>query len=286
MEPIITLYEKEHVARETLPPVLATHYDGGLFIKQGTEHGLPYVIANFVETLDGVISYALPNQYGGDVISGKNEPDQMVMGLLRAQADAVIFGNSSWGHDANHVHTPATIFPELTADYDELRVFLEKRERLPMGVIMTASGKIDFQDATFHVPDLRTVIATTPQGYKSLTQYDVPKQTDIRVIEPEGNWSGEGVPPRETLKLLAREYGIRIALFEGGSKLLASLILADVVDELFLTLAPQLAGRMPDVQRLALLEGHAFKPEEALWLTLLSVKLAGSHLLLRYSFRH
>ena len=55
-----------------------------------------------------------------------------------------------------------------------------------------------------------------------------------------------------------------------------------LLNELFLTLSPQIAGRASDVHRLALAEGLAFKPEEARWLTLLSAKLAGDHLLLRY----
>ncbi|HEX4206405.1 MAG TPA: dihydrofolate reductase family protein [Ktedonobacteraceae bacterium] len=285
MEPLITLYEKDPVARETLPLVLASYYDGGMAIKQGSEGGLPYVVANFVETLDGVISYELPGQHSGDVISGKNEADQMVMGLLRAQADAIIFGNSSWGHDARHVHIPSLIFPDLAAEYHALRVRQQKRDHLPMSVIMTASGHIDFQDATFHTPGLRTLIVTTTQGYEQLTRQKVPTGTDIRVVEPEQGWSGQGIPPKETLALLGREYGVRVAVFEGGAKLLASLVDEQVVDELFLTLAPQIAGRTPDVHRAALVEGHAFTPEEAPWLTLLSIKLAGSHLLLRYSFR-
>ncbi len=82
--------------------------------------------------------------------------------------------------------------------------------------------------------------------------------------------------------LLAREYGVRVALYEGGPTLLASFLGASLVDELFLTLAPQIAGRDGQHSRLALVEGHAFMPKDAPWETLLSVKLAGSHLLLRY----
>ena len=58
-----------------------------------------------------------------------------------------------------------------------------------------------------------------------------------------------------------------------------------IVDELFLTLAPQVAGRDSDLHRLSLVEGHAFMPVDALWATLLSVKLADSHLLLRYRLK-
>ena len=60
-------------------------------------------------------------------------------------------------------------------------------------------------------------------------------------------------------------------------------LLEQQLDELFVTLAPQLVGRTNDLQRLSLVEGHAFTPAGAPHGTLQSVKLAGSYLLLRYS---
>jgi riboflavin biosynthesis pyrimidine reductase len=57
-----------------------------------------------------------------------------------------------------------------------------------------------------------------------------------------------------------------------------------LVDDLFLTVAPQIAGREPAVPRPGLVEGHSFAPTQPLWGALLGVKRAGSHLFLRYSF--
>ncbi|HLZ62500.1 MAG TPA: dihydrofolate reductase family protein [Ktedonosporobacter sp.] len=286
MEPIITLYERQTAPVETLPPDLAQLYGGGLSIPASAENGLPYVIANFVETLDGVVSYNAPGQNGGGVISGENEQDQMVMGLLRAQADVVIFGTSSLRHDANHVHTPSFIYPALAAEYDALRTQLGKRERLPMSVIMTASGQVDLRDRTFHVPGLRTLIVTSARGYDHLSRQNVPPETEVHVLEPAENDNGyRGISPRAVLELLAREYDIRLALYEGGPTLLASFLAEQLLDELFLTLAPQIAGRTPDLSRLGLVEGRAFLPSNAIWATLLSTKLAGSHLLLRYQLK-
>lgn len=79
MDPIVTLYDREREPRETLPAALAALYDGGLTIPQGTAER-PYLIANFVETLDGVVSFGLPGQEGGGTISGENEADHAVMG--------------------------------------------------------------------------------------------------------------------------------------------------------------------------------------------------------------
>ena len=85
---------------------------------------------------------------------------------------------------------------------------------------------------------------------------------------------------------LLRDYGVRVALYEGGPNLLASFLTEHLIDELFLTLAPQLAGRSQDMHRLSLMEGHAYQSDEAPWTTLLSVKQAESHLLLRYKLAH
>jgi riboflavin biosynthesis pyrimidine reductase len=56
------------------------------------------------------------------------------------------------------------------------------------------------------------------------------------------------------------------------------------LDELFLTLAPQVAGRDAARDRPGLVAGHSFAPERPLWGTLVGVKRAGSHLFLRYAF--
>ncbi len=261
--------------------MLATLYGGGFALPISEQQDRPYVIANFVETIDGVVSYNAPGQTGGSVVSGNNKQDQMVMGLLRAYADAVIIGTSSLREDANHLHIPATISPDYANDYAELRTRLGKQEKLPLTVVMTASGDVNFDDKTFHSPNLHVVIATTQKGYVALSQKTPPEGVDVHVIELHD--SSNGVAPRDVLALLAREYGVQIALYEGGPNLLSSFLEAQVVDELFVTLAPHLAGHSQNTHRFSLVEGYAFQPDQ-MWSTLLSVKLTGSHLLLRYKF--
>ena len=282
MEPLVTLFEREHVPVDTLPATLAMMYGGGFTLPQRVRQERPYVMANFVETLDGVVGYNAPRQTGGAAVSGNNKQDKMVMGLLRAYADAVIIGTSSLREDANHVHIPATISPDYADAYAELRTRLGKQEALPISVIMTASGAINFEDKTFHRPGLQAVIVTTEQGQDALHKKTVPQGVDIHVV-PSSTPSERGVPPADTLALLAREYGVQVALYEGGPNLLSSFLKAKLVDELFVTVAPHLAGHSQDTHRLSLVEGHAFQPDQV-WATLMSVKLAGSHLLLRYKF--
>ncbi len=282
MEPIVTLYEREPVSPDTLPPTLLALYGGGFSIPVHLQHERPYIIANFVESLDGVVSYNAPGQMGGGMISGDNKQDQMVMGMLRAYADAVIFGSSSLREDAGHVRIPSFIAPQFTVDYEAMRQKLGKREKYPISVIMTASGNIDLNEPTFHTSGLRAVIATTQHGYDALQKQTIPSSTDVRVIETQED--ERGISPERVLQLLASDYNVQIALYEGGPTLFASFLAAHCVDELFLTFAPQLVGHSDETQRLSLVEGHAFSPQDAPWATLVSVKKANNHLLLRYRF--
>ena len=56
------------------------------------------------------------------------------------------------------------------------------------------------------------------------------------------------------------------------------------LDELFLTLAPQVAGRDASAERPGLVEGRIFAPDTPVWGELVEVRRAGEHLFLRYAF--
>lgn len=74
---------------------------------------------------------------------------------------------------------------------------------------------------------------------------------------------------------VCRERQCSILLVEGGPQ---------VLDELFLTLSPQIAGRDNTAERPGLVTGKLFAPETPLWGTLISVKQGRNHLFLRYAF--
>jgi riboflavin biosynthesis pyrimidine reductase len=80
-----------------------------------------------------------------------------------------------------------------------------------------------------------------------------------------------------------RASGHELILCEGGPSLFAGLVAAGLVDELFLTRSPILAGRPVGEQRLALLEGGDLLPARTLAARLLTLRRAESHLFLRYA---
>ena len=82
--------DQEHM-EPALPQGLRELYDGDLHFRTPPAER-PFVIANFVATLDGVVSYEIKGQASGATISGSDPADRFIMGLLRAAADAVIVG--------------------------------------------------------------------------------------------------------------------------------------------------------------------------------------------------
>jgi riboflavin biosynthesis pyrimidine reductase len=88
-----------------------------------------------------------------------------------------------------------------------------------------------------------------------------------------------------TLLAVLRDRGFRLVLSEAGPTLFGELLGARAVDDLFLTVAPQLPGRGAGIERLALVEGVGFPPALAPWARLLSVMRSADHLFLRYDLR-
>src|SRR4029077_9750126 len=96
--------------------------------------------SNFVTSLDGVVSLgASPS--AGSAISGRNQADRFLMGLLRACADAVLLGAGTLRATPGHLWTPAHIFPGEAKSFAELRVALGRKAQ-PRLVLLT-TGAID-----------------------------------------------------------------------------------------------------------------------------------------------
>src|SRR5689334_8502291 len=166
MDTIRTLFERAPQSAAAFPAELAALYDGGLTLAPPAER--PLVIVNFVSTIDGVVSYALPEHAGGGEISGFNQTDTFVMGLLRAHADAVLSGAGSLNIDVGHVRTPGYIYPQAARLYAELRQRLGKARPEPLTVVVSASGHVNLSEANFHTPGVETLIITTDAGAERL----------------------------------------------------------------------------------------------------------------------
>jgi riboflavin biosynthesis pyrimidine reductase len=274
LEPFETLHDAAVGESVPLPAELAAIH-GPLRLRADR----PTTLANFVSTLDGVVSLGVPGQAGGGPISGENRHDRMLMGLLRAVADAVVVGAGTLRAVPHHLWTADYVFPDLTASYRALRAHLGKTEP-PLNAIVTASGELDLGRRVFSSAEVPVLVVTTARGAERLRRQTVPSSVRIAAVQDEGTIGAGAV-----LDAVGEVRPRGVVLVEGGPHLLGEFLAAGRLDELFLTLAPQIAGREPGDARPGLVAGRHFAPEHPLWSALAAVKRANSHLFLRYALR-
>jgi len=275
LAPLDTLYDPGQGDGLPLPAALAGLY-GPLRLPRPAAR--PTVLGNFVTTLDGVVSLGLPGQAGGGPISGNNPHDRMVMGLLRAAADAVVVGAGTLRAVPHHVWTPDYVYPPLAAAYSELRAALGKPAP-PLNVIVTARGELDLDLRVFQSGEAPVLVVTTAPGAERLAAQRLPPSVQVAAVPGAGAVSAGAI-----LHAVAQARPAPVILVEGGPRLIGDFFAEQCLDALFLTLAPQVAGRDCATERPGLVADHAFAPTHPLWSTLAGVKRAGSHLFLRYEF--
>jgi riboflavin biosynthesis pyrimidine reductase len=236
----------------------------------------PTVIANFVSTLDGVVAFDTDGRSGGGEVSGFSEPDRFVMGMLRAMADVVLVGAGTVRAASTHEWTPRHVHRESAELYETWRQQMGIQSGQPTTIVATASGSLDPKHPGLSATDVQVVIATTQGGAERLQAAGPASNVRIEIA------SAGTVIDASRLVELAASAGARLVLCEGGPHLIGELLKADLLDELFLTIAPQVAGRDATAQRLALVEGAAFDVATAPWAEFRSVRRSGDHLFLRY----
>jgi len=275
LTPLETLYETKRGKALPLPPKLARLYGR---LRMPLARARPYVISNFVTTLDGVVSLNEKGHASGGDISGFSAQDRMVMSLLRSIADVVIIGAGTLSVDRHHVWTAERIFPDLAGEYRRLRTALGKHEP-PLMVVVSGSGRLDLSLPVFASGEMRALVVTSTAGAKRLRKPGVPGSVEIRAVRSSG-----AIRARSILDQVRRINAGKLILVEGGPRLLGDFFADHVLDEQFLTLAPQIAGRNVGDRRLSLVMGRTFAPRNPLWGNLIDLKRGKRHLFLRYSF--
>ncbi|MGH9413348.1 MAG: dihydrofolate reductase family protein [Terriglobales bacterium] len=270
-----TLWEKRGGAAGSggLTPALRRLYDGDLAIPARPR---PYVYANFVASVDGVVSYGIPGAAGGGTISRGARGDRCIMALLRMTADAVIVGATTLREAGpKALWDPAATYPAAGTAIRRWRR-QQNMPEVPLLVVISASGRVPTHYAALSGPAARALVITSQAG-AAMLQHRVP----VRPLA-----AGERrAAPAAIVRLLCEEFGVRTLLHEGGPTLLGEFVRAGYLHELFLSVAPNLAGRDATAPRPGLINGAAFLPRQAPSLELRSLKAEGSMLFLRYKFR-
>jgi riboflavin biosynthesis pyrimidine reductase len=282
MEPIRTLFATQPTepSEKALPEDLRARYDGNLSFPPAPEER-PYCIANFVSTLDGVVSFNLPGQSEGAQISNWNEEDRFIMGLLRASADAVVVGSGTLQAAGPHGSwLPEAVYPAAKDLYQKYRTEVLRKLEYPLVVIVTGTGGLDLTRAVFHTPRTRVLILTTEIGKGRLSQSGSEALASVEVKAL--STAEKRISPSAILTLLRQEAGVELLLHEAGPTLFGEFLAGGVMDELFLTMAPQIAGRDAVHPRPGLVANVQFSPATAPWSKLISAKSAKDYLFLRY----
>jgi len=226
------------------------------------------VYSNFVSSLDGVVTLG-SGVSAGSVISGKNPADRFLMGLLRACADAVVIGVGTLRATPGHLWTPAHVFPDFATEFASLRSILGRRPE-PRLVILSNRGELDFDH-----PALKGALVLTTKDGAERCSGRVPRTCEVISLG-----KGKTVDTKGAFAELTR-MGHQVVLTEGGPHVMGELIKAELLDEMFLTLSPVIAGRDKE-RRLGMVEGVELLPKVPAWSRLLSARRQGDFLFLRY----
>lgn len=242
----------------------------------------PWVFTNFVQSLDGAVSFQQQDATTADL--SRSPADRWLMDLLRAHADAVLLGANTLVEEA-HQHPSGRGFVYRIQD-ERLR---ELRAKLGRGreknIFVTGAAALDLgKYRVFDGEHVDAFILTTGAGAKRLAEKSAHPHVRILV-------AGEGkvVDLARALALLRREFGIAYLLCEGGPTLHGYLQRAGLVDEMFVTTSPVLVGQKnPEGERprpSVFMGAPGFSKDDAPWWRWMSCRRSGDHQFNRYRRR-
>jgi len=228
------------------------------------------LVANFVQSLDGVVAIpGLPRSHA--VVSDDSEADRFVLALLRACADVVLVGTGTLAASPTGTWRVDKAYPEAAEAFGALRAARGLPEQ-PRVAILTSGASF----SPFHpVLEAGAIVVTTEAAAPGIAA-TAREATEVVAVS-----DGAGVDLRAAVDAL-RERGHGVIVSEAGPTLFGQLVAAELVDELFLTVSPLLAGRAL-APRLNLVEGVELLPDRRVAGRLRSVRANESHLFLRYA---
>lgn len=212
------------------------------------------VVSNTAITLDGRI-----NTREGRFTQLGTARDHARMSRLRAEADAVLVGGRTFRNWPQ---------PSLPDAVDRPRL----GDRRPWNVVVSRGLDFEIGDDFVAEPGIRPLFLVPSALRDRIERFPV---------ECEG-WPGEGadLPVPWILETLAAR-GVETLLVEAGGDLLFQFLAAGAVDELFVTVTPQVAGgRAP-----SLADGAGFDFAAMPRLALVACEPEGDELFLRYAVR-
>lgn len=273
--PFQLLFDDEPVATDpaaSLPAAFRQIYGSDWRIP--VVEGRPYTYSNFAQSRDGRISFADAGIATGGDVTGFNMYDRWLMGLLRARADAILMGDVTVTMEPELMFCAESISPNDAPAFTALRQ-AEGRKALPLVVILSLAGRIDWSEPCFQDPRTQVLLATTTEGAANVNECGCAASVEVLLL------GEESVDLPRLVALLYSTYGVRSLLCEGGSRVFANMLNAGLIDEEFVTLCPTFIGRTPTRHRPSYTEGVAWTPSDAPYSKPLNLRRAGDMLYMR-----
>jgi riboflavin biosynthesis pyrimidine reductase len=219
----------------------------------------PYLALNMISSVDGRAT-----------LGGRSGPlggraDSQLLHGLRTTVDAVMAGAGT----VRAERYSRLVCEERDREIRRARGLAEE----PLVCVVSGRLALDEQIPLLADPDAHVAIITAsgaslPQGCRARIEYICAAREGALDLPPA---MGE----------LRERFGVRTLLCEGGPHLNSHLLAAGLVDELFLTLSPRLAGNDDSTsETLRIVSGLELQPPAAL--ELLAAQEHGSYLFLRY----
>ncbi len=221
----------------------------------------PYFYANFVSTLDGKV--AVRGKQGYWPIG--SEKDYQALHQLRAHSDVLIHGKTT--ALASH-RTRSSL---VSKEFAKLRKNAGKERPLIYFVLTNHPS-----------PDILRLASQSPSGLELIVITHHSARIPPKVLERINvvRIGKQKIDLKEFSKFLF-ERGVKKALVEGGPTLFGSFLAENLIDEIFLTIAPKIFGTKKDTT-LTLVEGKMFKSSQIKHFALVSVKQVVDEVFLRY----
>jgi riboflavin biosynthesis pyrimidine reductase len=230
----------------------------GLWERPTTTPGRAHVMLNMISTVDGRATV------GGRSGAISDRADRALFHGLRSAVDAVLVG-------AGTVRTEryGRIIPDAS------RRALRRERGLseePLACIVSGRMALDEDLPLLQEPTARVAILTASAASLPASA----AQVEYVRVARDGR-----LDLKAALRELCERFAVRSVLCEGGPHLACQLLAAGLLDELFLSVSPLLAGGEPaGGEALRILAGSELEPP--VQLELRSVLRAGSELFLRY----
>jgi riboflavin biosynthesis pyrimidine reductase len=148
----------------------------------------------------------------------------------------------------------------------------------PLAIIVTDKGEVPLEEHLIVEGAQEVLILLSDAAPKRVVER---LATLAPVMRAPADSTG-AIDLEAALRTLKAERGVESLVVEGGPGLNHALISLNLVDELFLTVAPELLGGGAD-QTLTLLRGPMLPARDRPTLDLVSIHLSGDELFLRYS---